>query len=105
MDFSCGKGCISEWYCSWCHNKYCDDTCCPYRLEGKPTYWSEKDVYKPWWDTLTEKDKNKLRKKYSEEPPTMQQFFLCKDCKNKYIENNICKGRHKSKIGKNNVNF
>ena len=42
-----------------------------------------------------------MRKKYSEQPPTFSEFFLCKKCKNKYIENNICKGRHKNKIGKN----
>ena len=46
-----------------------------------------------------------MRKKYAEEPPTMSEFFLCKDLKNKYIENNICKGRHSNKIGKNNINF
>ena len=105
MDFSCGKGCMTQWGCSWCHNNYCDDTCDPYRLVGKPIYWSENDVYKPWWDTLSEKEKNKLRKKYSKEPPTMKVFFLCNECKNKYIENNICKGRHLDKIGKNKTNF
>ena len=105
MDFTCGNGCMSQWCCSWCYNYYCDDTCAPYILEGKPTYWSEKDVYKSWWDTLSDKDKNKLRIKLSEQLPTMSQYFLCKKCKNKYIENNLCKGRHSNKIGKNNVNF
>ena len=55
MDFSCSKGCMTQWGCSWCYNYYCDDTCAPYRLEGKPKYWSENDVDKKWWNTLTEK--------------------------------------------------
>jgi hypothetical protein len=50
MDFSCGESCMTLWICSWCHNYYCDDTCCPYRLEGKPSYWSEKDYEKSCWD-------------------------------------------------------
>ena len=101
MDYSCGKGCMSQWICNWCHNNYCDDIYNPYRLEGKPTYWTENDVYIPWWDTLTKKQKNKIRKTYSEQPPIMSVFFLCEECKNKYIENNICKGRYKDKIGQN----
>lgn len=101
MDFSCDKSCMTQWICSWCRNNYCDDTCCPYRLEGKPKYWSEKNVCEIYWKMLTDKKKNKLRKKYSTEPPTMTEFFLCDNCKNKYIENNICKGRHKNKIGQN----
>ena len=28
-------------------------------------------------------------------------FICCNECKNKYIENNVTKGRHKEKIGKN----
>lgn len=49
--------------------------------------------------------KNKVRKKCSEEPPIMKVFFLCNECKNKYIENNIYKGRHLDKIGKNQTEF
>ena len=105
MDFSCSKDCITQWVCSWCKNYYCDDTCVPYRLEGKPKYWSENDVDKKWWNTLTEKVKNKLRKQYAEEPPEMSVFFLCNECKNKYFENNICKRRHLDKIGQNRVNY
>lgn len=105
MDFSCGEGCMSQWGCSWCHNNFCDDICSPYRLRGKPKYWSEhencknSDYFKNYWNSLTEKEKNKTRKKYSL-IPEMTEFFLCDSCKNKYIENNICKGRHKDKFDK-----
>ena len=30
----------------------------------------------------------------------MTEFFLCKDCLNKYIEHNVCKGRKKIKFNK-----
>ena len=49
MDFSCGKGCMTQWRCSWCYNNYCDDTCDRYRLEGKPKYWSE--IVYPFYDS------------------------------------------------------
>ena len=52
----------------------------------------------------TKKERRKIEIKNSLEP-IMTDFFLCKDCKNKYIENNICKGRHLDKIGKNETNF
>ena len=106
MDLTCGKGCMSQWYCSWCKNVYCDDTECPYRMTGKPTYWSEHEqckncpIYKKHWFSLTEKERNKIRKKYGSLPEKTE-FLLCSGCKNKYIENNICKGRHKNKIGRN----
>ena len=110
MDFSCGKECMLKWNCSWCYNTYCDDICTAYCLEGKPKYWSENDmckndVCKERWNALTEKERNKRRKKYLTEPPVPSVFFLCKECKNKYIENNICKGRHKNKIGEKENDF
>ena len=40
----------------------------------------------------------KMIAKYSKEPPTLSQFCLCENCKNNYVDNNICKGRHKTKI-------
>lgn len=105
MDFSCGEGCIEQWGCSWCHNNYCDHIISAYCLEGKPKYWSENDVNEGWWNKLTEKQKNKLRREYSTQPPTMTAFFLCDKCKEKYIENNICKGRNKNKIGRKKNDF
>ena len=57
MDFRCNKNCMLQWICSWCNNFYCDDTCCPYRLKGKPKYLSEKDVAQLYWNILTEKTK------------------------------------------------
>ena len=41
----------------------------------------------------------------SNQPPEMTTFFLCKECKKKYIENNVCKRRHVNKIGKNHFNL
>ena len=104
MDFSCGE-CFEIWNCSWCNNQYCDDICCPYKLEGKPIYWNKNDVDKNWWNSLTEKEKIKKEKLLSSEPPIIQNFFLCEECKNKYIEKNICKGRHVNKIGQKEHNF
>jgi hypothetical protein len=72
-------------------------------MQGKPTYWSEYEQcknsseFKEHWNSLTEKEKNKTRKKYGS-IPEMKNFTLCQDCKDKYVENNICKGRHKNKI-------
>ena len=35
----------------------------------------------------------------------MKQFCLCEKCKNNYVDNNICKGRHKHKIKHEITNF
>ena len=106
MDLTCGQGCMSQWRCSWCKNLYCDDISYPYRMKGKPTYWSEHEQckidpnFKEFWNSITEKGRDKIRKQNTS-TPEMTYFFLCKNCENKYIENNICKGRHKDKIGQN----
>ena len=47
----------------------------------------------------------KMIAKYSKEPPTLSQFCLCENCKNNYVDNNICKGRHKTKIKHEITNF
>ena len=104
MDFSCGK-CFYCWNCSWCKNQYCDDVCSPYRLEGKPKYWTINNVDENWLKSFTEKERKKQIKRLSEEPPIMQNFFLCQECKKKYIENNIRKKRHINKIGRRENNF
>ena len=57
MDFRCNKNCMLQWICSQCNNFYCDDACCPYSLEEKPKYLSEKDVAQSYWNILTEKTK------------------------------------------------
>ena len=95
MDFSC-KNCFHIWVCSWCKNRWCDDTGMPFFFEGKPTYWDPTNVWQ--WDTYTKKEQKKMIAKYSNEPPTLSQFCLCEKCKNNYVDNNICKGRHKKKI-------
>ena len=100
INFSCSRGCFTQWVCSWCKNTYCDDVCRPYALEGKPRQWTPKEANQEWWNSLTKKEKRKMEIKNTLEP-IMTDFFLCKDCKNKYIENNICKGRHINKIGQN----
>jgi hypothetical protein len=46
-----------------------------------------------------------LKNELEEEEPVPQHFFLCKTCKNKYIEKNICKGRHSNKIGQNHTTW
>jgi len=108
MDNSCGN-CMSVWGCSWCKNIFCDDVCCPYRLEGKPTKIIVNNDYKRYLKTgffyRTEKDIKKLIKEIEEREPEPQQFFLCEKCKSEYIEKNICKGRHKNKIGRNEITF
>lgn len=104
MDYSCGN-CIDIWVCSWCKNKYCDDTMCLYRLEGKPKYWNIYEIIynnkwaKKQWLSLSEKEQNKRKAQLSTKPPVMQNFFLCQECKNTY--NNICKEKHSHKIAKN----
>lgn len=107
MDYSCGK-CMSIWGCSWCKNTFCDDVCSPYRLEGKPI----RNVMSNEWKQelrkyfcASEKEIKKIEKEIENEPPRLQQFFLCKKCEKQYIENNICKGRHKNKIGRNKITF
>ena len=102
MDFSC-KNCFHIWVCSWCKNRWCDDTGMPFLFEGKPTYWEPTDVWR--WDTYTKKEQKKMIAKYSKEPPTLSQFCLCENCKNNYVDNNICKGRHKTKIKHEITNF
>ena len=104
MNNSCGQNCMTQWYCCWCKNLYCHDTSyTPYHMIGKPKYWSEHEQcklssqFKKDWNSYTEKQRNRIRKKYASQPE-MTEFLLCYDCKNKYIENNICKGRHKNKI-------
>jgi len=101
MDKSCGK-CFDVWKCAWCKNIFCDDVCCPYVLEGKPI----KVKIDPYlFLGLTEKEIKKRKKYYEELSPTPQNFYLCNECKDKYIENNVCKGRHKSKIGQNKTSM
>ena len=101
MDKSCGK-CFDVWKCSWCKNCYCDDVCCPYVLEGKPI----KVKIDPYlFLGLTEKEIKKRKKYYEELSPKPQNFYLCNECKDKYIENNVCKGRRKSKIGQNKTSM
>ena len=75
----------------------------PFLFEGKPTYWEPTDVWR--WDTYTKKKQKKMIAKYSKEPPTLSQFCLCENCKNNYVDNNICKGRHKTKIKHEITNF
>jgi hypothetical protein len=101
MDYSCGK-CISGWNCAWCKDIYCNDVCCPYVLEGKAikNELSPDDMLR-----LTPKQVEKLKNELEEEEPVPQHFFLCKTCKNKYIEKNICKGRHSNKIGQNHTTW
>ena len=57
MDFSC-KNCFHVWVCSWCKNRWCDDTGMPFFFEGKPTYWDPTDVWR--WDTYTKKEQKKM---------------------------------------------
>lgn len=76
MDFSCGL-CNNEWICSWCKNTHCDDVQSPYKLEGKP-----------------------MPSKNIDEIPKQTIFCLCQECKEKYIEKNIRKGRYEHKIGR-----
>lgn len=103
MNFSCNN-CMCEWICSWCKNTYCDDVLCPYVLEGKPQLWTPYDANQDWWNSLTEKKRNKIKRKNTLKP-IMENFFLCDNCKNKYIENNMCKGRQKNKIGQNKIDW
>jgi hypothetical protein len=97
--FEC-KACYDMWGCSWCGHGFCDDIMSPYKLEGKPQFWSINDVNPEYWKSKTEKEKRKIIKKYEERPPILKNFFLCKWCKNEYIDKNISKGRHPKKIGR-----
>ena len=99
QDFKCNN-CFNMWKCAWCYHGFCDDIMSPYKLEGKPQFWSINDVDPEWWKSKTEKEKRKIIKKCSEEPPILQNFFLCKWCKNEYIDKNISKGRHPKKFGR-----
>jgi len=94
MNFSCGD-CMDVWNCSWCKNRFCDDVCCPFVLEGKPIYNTMSDVHSGlFYQNDTEKERRKKIRKFLN-TPLENQFFLCKKCRAKYIENNVRKGRHK----------
>jgi len=97
--FEC-KECYNMWTCSWCYHGFCDDIMSPYKLEGKPQFWSINDVDPEYWKSKTEKQKRKMIKECEERPPILKNFFLCKWCKNEYIDKNISKGRHSEKIGR-----
>ena len=97
--FEC-KGCHDIWGCSWCGHGFCDDIMSPYKLEGKPQFWSINDVNPEYLKSMTEKQKRKIIKENVEKPPILKNFFLCKWCKNEYIDKNISKGRHPKKIGR-----
>jgi len=97
--FTCNN-CMHVWVCAYCYHYFCDDIMSPYMLEGKPKYWSICDVDPEYLKTLTEKEKNKMIIKYSNEPPNLGNFALCKWCKEEYIEKNTSKGRHPNKIGR-----
>ena len=57
------------WKCAWCYHGFCDDIMSPYKLEGKPQFWSINDVDPEWWKSKTEKEKAhgyaQLQKKYT----------------------------------------
>lgn len=105
MDFSC-KACFQVWVCCWCKNRWCDDTGCPFFFEGKPEYWNNYDYIKSEdFLAYSKKQQKKIKKLLQERPPTLKQFCLCEKCKNNYVDNNICKGRHKHKIKHEITNF
>lgn len=97
--FEC-KECYEMWGCSWCGHGFCDDVMSPYILEGKPEFWSINDVNPEYLKSMTEKQKRKIIKENVEKPPILKNFFLCKWCKNEYIDKNISKGRNPKKIGR-----
>jgi len=97
--FEC-KECYGMWGCSWCGHGFCDDIMSPYKLEGKPQFWSINNVNPEYLKSMTEKQKRKMIKQCEEQPPILKNFFLCKWCKNEYIDKNISKGRHPKKIGR-----
>jgi hypothetical protein len=99
QDFKCNE-CYEMWGCSWCGHGFCDDIMSPYKLEGKPQFWSINDVDPEYWKSKTEKEKRKMIKRCEEQPPILKNFFLCEWCKNEYIDKNISKGRHPKKIGR-----
>ena len=105
MDFSC-KACFQVWVCGWCKNRWCDDTGCPFFFEGKPEYWNNYDYIKSEdFLAYSKKQQKKEIKKLLQQPPSLKQFCLCEKCKNNYVDNNICKGRHKIKIKHEITNF
>ena len=104
QDFKCNE-CFEMWTCSWCYCGFCDDIIGPYKLEGKPQFWSVNDVDAEYWKSKTEKEKRKIIKKNLENPPILKNFFLCKWCKDEYIDKNISKGRHPKKIGRKENTF
>jgi len=97
--FEC-KECYGMWGCSWCGHGFCDDIMSPYKLEGKPKFWSINNIDPEYLKSMTEKQKRKMIKKHEGEPPILKNFFLCEWCKNEYIDRNISKGRHPKKIGR-----
>jgi hypothetical protein len=99
QDFKCNE-CFQMWTCAWCYHGFCDDIMSPYKLEGKPKFWSINDVNPEYWKSKTEKEKRKMIKQCEEQPPILKNFFLCEWCKNEYIDKNISKGRHPKKIGR-----
>lgn len=99
QDFKCNE-CFEMWTCAWCYHGFCNDIMSPYKLEGKPQFWSINDVNPEYWKSKTKKEKRKIIKENLEEPPILQNFFLCKWCKNEYIDKNTSKGRHPKKIGR-----
>jgi len=97
--FEC-KECYHMWGCSWCGHGFCDDIMSPYKLEGKPQFWSINNINPEYLKSMTEKQKRKMIKQCEEQPPILKNFFLCEWCKNEYIDKNISKGRHPKKIGR-----
>jgi len=97
--FEC-KECYHMWGCSWCGHGFCDDIMSPYKLEGKPQFWSINNINPEYLKSMTEKEKRKMIKQCEKQPPILKNFFLCEWCKNEYIDKNISKGRHPKKIGR-----
>lgn len=64
INHSCGR-CLDIWKCSWCGNLWCDDVRMPFILESS-----------------------------TEPPESPKKLYLCSECKNTYVERNVCKGRH-----------
>jgi len=104
QDFKCNE-CFEMWTCAWCYYGFCDDIMSPYKLEGKPKFWSINDLDPEYLKSLTEKQKIKMIKQCEKQLPIFKNFFLCKWCKNEYIDKNISKGRHPKKIGRRQNTF
>jgi hypothetical protein len=74
QDFKCNE-CFQMWTCAWCYHGFCDDIMSPYKLEGKPKFWSINDVNPEYWKSKTEKEKRKMIKQCEEQPPILKNFF------------------------------